>query len=166
MDIKTLDDDPIIIEWFDSMEYKPYTCRNHLHGMKEYTDFTNKTPTELLEEAEDEIKQGLLMRQRNIKKYLIRFRKHLNDRNLAPKTVKGYTGSAKAFYKAFDIDLPNIGRKSKKVAVLEKNKAIPSRNDIVDVLVHTDVRSHAIILLQTSSGLGANELLKLTIRTF
>ncbi|WP_135612790.1 hypothetical protein [Methanococcoides sp. AM1] len=166
MDIKTLEDDPLILEWFESMEYKPYSRRNHLYGMKEYTAFTDKTPSELLEEAEDEIKQGLLMRQRNIKKYLIQFRKSLNERELAPKTVKSYVGSAKAFYKAFDVDLPNINRNSKKVVVLEKNKPIPSRDDITDVLVHTDIRSRALILLQTSSGLGANELLNLTIKTF
>jgi hypothetical protein len=32
--------------------------------LKEFTDFTNKTPDKLLKEAENEIKKGLLMLER------------------------------------------------------------------------------------------------------
>jgi len=45
--------------------------------MKHFTEWTRKTPDELLTEAEQEVKSGKLMRQRNIKKYLIGFRKRL-----------------------------------------------------------------------------------------
>jgi hypothetical protein len=47
--------------------------------MKHSTEWTGKIPDELLIEAEQEVKSGKLMRQRDIKKYLIEFRKHLKN---------------------------------------------------------------------------------------
>ena len=52
---------------------------NDLLAMKLFTEWTGKTPDELLIEAEQEVKSGKLMRQRDIKKYLIEFRKHIKD---------------------------------------------------------------------------------------
>ena len=43
-----------------------------------------KTPDELLSEAEQEVKSGKLMRQRNIKKYLIGFRKNFKRKEVTP----------------------------------------------------------------------------------
>lgn len=50
--------------------------------MQNFTDWTGKTPEELLTEVEDEIKSDKLMRQRRIKAYLIGFQKHLQDQKL------------------------------------------------------------------------------------
>jgi hypothetical protein len=45
--------------------------------MQFFTEWTEKTPEELIMEAEAEVKKGLLMRQRNIKIYFIKFRRYL-----------------------------------------------------------------------------------------
>jgi hypothetical protein len=61
-----------------------------------------KTPDELLTEAEQEVKSGKLMRQRSIKKYLIGFRRHLQeDRVNAELTVKSHLTGVKSFYQTF-----------------------------------------------------------------
>jgi hypothetical protein len=73
----------------------------------------------LVNEAEAEIKAGLLMRQRIIKKNLICFRKQLQDNELAPLTMKGYMTGLQSFYKTVDIELPSLPR---------TGKAIPSKN--------------------------------------
>ena len=65
-----------------------------------------KTPDELLSEAEQEVKSGKLMRQRNIKKYLIGFRKNLQEeRGNAHLTVKSHLTGVKSFYQTFDIEI-------------------------------------------------------------
>lgn len=68
-----------LLEWINTQNPRPNTERNDLLAMKHFTEWTGKTPDELLIEAEQEVKSGKLMRQRDIKKYLIEFRKHLKD---------------------------------------------------------------------------------------
>lgn len=90
--------DLVIIEWLDTLNPKPNTAKNYLRAMQNFTEWVGKTPEELLAEAEEEIKSGKLMRQRNIKRYLIGFRKFLQDSGHAPTTVKGYLTGLKSFY--------------------------------------------------------------------
>lgn len=60
-------------------------------AIKYFTELTAETPEELLTEAEQEVNFGKLMRQCNIKKYLIGFRKHLQEkRDNAVLTVKNH----------------------------------------------------------------------------
>lgn len=166
MKIKTLEMDSLILDWFDSADYAKNTRRNRLFGMQRYIEFTGMSPAELLEEAEEEIKAGILMRERKIKARLLGFKRELNDSSLAPKSVKDLFGSAKAFYKAYDIDLPNLGRKGKKVKALEENQKIPDKDTIREILDYASIRNKAIILAQISSGLAANEIINLQVGSF
>lgn len=99
MQAKELKEDDTIIEWLDILGAKTNTVKHHLVSMQHYTEYTNKTPLQLLEEAEKEIKQGKLMRQRAVKKQLVGFKKHLNELKLAPLSVKGYLTGVKSFYR-------------------------------------------------------------------
>jgi hypothetical protein len=78
--------------------------------MQVFTDWIKKTPHELITEAEEEIKSGLLARQRSIKKYIVGFRKYLQDKGLAEYTVKSYLTGVKIFYNTFDIEIPKLPR--------------------------------------------------------
>ena len=71
MKVAELKNDPIIIEWLQTANVKPNSEKSYLHGMQDFTEFTGKEPEILLNEAEEDIKAGKLMRQRTIKRYLI-----------------------------------------------------------------------------------------------
>ena len=162
-----LEKDQIVQEWFATIEAKKHTRLNYLSSMQHYTEYIKKTPVELLEEAEEEIKNGCLMRKRKIKSYLLRFRGDLKDRGLAPKTVRGYMTGVKSFYATFDIDLPKINNGSSfAVQPLEKHKKIPVREDIVDILKFASVRNRAIVLSQCNSGLAQDDMLNLKVGDF
>jgi len=162
-----LENDHIVREWFATIEAKKHTRLNYLSSMQHYTEYTNKPPEELLEEAEAEIKNGCLMRKRKIKSYLLGFRGALKDRGLAPKTVRGYMTGVKSFYATFDIDLPKINNGSSfAVQPLEKHKKIPTREDIIDILKFASVRNRAIVLVQCNSGLAQDDLLNLKVGDF
>ncbi len=166
--IKTsVKDDELLDEWFSIIEAAENTKRNYLQGMALYTEFTNMTPSQLLEEAESEITSGILPRKRSIRKHLLGFRDMLKDKGYAPKTVSGFMVSVRSFYKSFDIDIPQLNkRKSFQSKPLEENRFQVTKEHIRGALKYCDVRDRAIILTMASSGLSQSDVLDLTVGKF
>jgi hypothetical protein len=73
------------------------TIRTYLNALQAYTDFIGKTPEELIDEAEQEISDGILPRKRRIKKYLTDFRKHLQDNTWQIKVCRDIWAVFEAF---------------------------------------------------------------------
>jgi len=162
--VSDLKNDSILSNWFLSIDASAYTQRNYLQAIKAFCEFTEKTPDELILEAEQEIKYGLLMRQRYIKIYLISFKKSLQDKGLAPMTVISYMNGVQSFYRSCGIELPVLGRN--KAKVLEKNKDIPTKEDLQEVLKICDPVERAVLLVGASSGLSLNEIRNLKVKDF
>ncbi len=68
-----LKNDSILTNWFLSIDASANTQRNYLQAIKAFCEFTEKTPDELIQEAEPEVKYGSLMKQRYIKTYFSDF---------------------------------------------------------------------------------------------
>src|SRR5665647_631353 len=166
MKTRELQEDSFVVEWFDTINPSDNTKRHYLSAMQFYTEFTGKSPEELISEAEAEIKAGVLPRIRKIKRYLTGFRKHLQDSDLAEKTVQGYVSATRSFYSAFDIDIPKLQKSEKTVSVLEENVPIPTKSDIQEALKTCDVMEKALLLVGVSSGLSSNEIIRLTVKQF
>lgn len=166
MKVADLKNDLIITEWLDTLNPKPHTERNYLLAMQTFTNWTGKEPENLLTEAEEEIRSGKLMRQRQIKRDLIGFRKYLQDSGKAPTTVKNYLTGVKSFYRLFDIEIPTLPRSGDKARPLEKHNNIPSKEDLQEVLKVCDPMERAVILVGVSSGLSANEVIRLKVGDF
>lgn len=165
MKVTDLKQDPIVIEWLQTANTKPNTEKAYLQGMQDFTDYTGKDPETILEEAEEDIKAGKLMRQRQIKRDLIGFRKYLQDLGKAPLTVKGRIVGVKSFFETFDIEIPKLPRTGK-AKTLEKNNKIPQKEDLQEVLKVADPLEKAILLTGASSGLAANEICGLKVGEF
>ncbi len=165
MKIADLKQELIIIEWLETINAKANSEKAYLQGMQDFTDYTGKDPETLLEEAEEDIKAGKLMRQRGIKRDLIGFRKHLQDSGKAPFTVKGRMVGVKSFFGTFDIEIPKLPRVGK-AKTLEKNMKIPQKEDLQEVLKVADPLEKAILLTGASSGLAANEICGLKVGEF
>ena len=161
-----LREDPTITEWLTIINARPNTERNYLLGFQWFTELTGKEPEALLLEAEQEIKDGLLMRQRSIKKHLIGFRKYLQDKGNAPQTIKGYITGVKSFYTAFDIEIPKSHTAGNKAQTLKKHNYIPTKEDLQEVLKVCDPMEKAVLLVGVSSGLSAHEIINLRVKDF
>jgi integrase len=164
--VPELKNDLVIIEWFEILNPKSNTQRSYLYSMQAFTDWIGKTPNELLTEAEAEIRKGLLLRERNIKRYIIGFRKSLQDQGLAPMSVRSHVNCVQSFYKSFDIEIPKLPRSGTRAQLLEKNKDIPSKEDLQEVLKICDPLEKAVLLVGVSSGLSANEIIRLKVKDF
>lgn len=165
MKVCELINDPLIVDWIDTLNPAINTKKLYLQAMQNYTDWTGKTPEELLTEAEDEIKSGKLMRQRKIKAYLIGFRKHLQDQKLSDLSVRSKMTGVRSFYKTFDIEIPTMQRIGK-AKPLPENKAIPTKEDLQQILKVCDPLEKAVLLVGVSSGLASNEIRDLKISDF
>jgi hypothetical protein len=57
-----LKNDSILSNWFLSIDTSANTQRNYLQAIKAFCELTEKTPDELIQEAEQEVKYGFLMK--------------------------------------------------------------------------------------------------------
>lgn len=162
--------DTTITEWLSNINAADNTRESYITAMKQFCEFTHKKPLQLLEEAEAEIKSGLLMRERKISTYLREFREKLEGKpegkKLAPLTVKNRMNAVCSFYKSFNIQLPFLPRSMQKAKPDRSRRGIPTKEDIQDILTHTDELERAIILTGISSGLSVNEIANLKVRDF
>lgn len=151
--------------WLDLSDPRPNTRRNYLTGLQEYVDHTGLNPDELIADADKEVRAGILARDRTLKKRLISYRKHLKEKGLAVNTRRSHMSGVRSFYKAFDHEIPNIGREEKALSKPE-HLDIPNKEDIREALKVCDPRDTALILCGCSSGLGAADIVNLTVEQF
>jgi Site-specific recombinase XerD len=153
---------PIFINWLDS--YTREATKNiYTMGLKNYCEWLDKSPDELISEAEDE-QDKMKMRSRHIGIYLNKYRDELTNKKLAPYTIKTYLTAVKSFYTFNYIDLPKI--KIERAKCLPENRDIPMKEDIRKALSVCSPLEKAIILVGISSGLGAQEICNLKISDF
>ncbi|MCO5382607.1 MAG: tyrosine-type recombinase/integrase [Methanosarcina barkeri] len=164
MKIFYLKQDFTVQQWLEIVNIRENTINSYLLGMQAYTEFTNKNPEQLLNEADKEQDDNIKVRNRAVNKYLYGFRNHLQQQGLAPLTIKNYINGAKSFYRAFDIEFKSV--KQEGVTVKQENRKIPTIEDIRDVLKVCDPFEKALILVGCSSGLDGSTICNITVEQF
>src|SRR5665647_1866741 len=147
--------------WLSRIGAKPNTKKSYTLGMQEYTEFTKMAPDDLILNAEADIRAGKLMRERNITLQLTEYREFLEEKGIAPMTIKGKMTAVCSFYKTNQIDLPVLARSVFRARAQKKRRTIPTKEDIQEILKHADILERAIILVGVSSGLAVNEIANL-----
>lgn len=165
MDTKSLAENILIQDFFTSIEAAKNTRKNYLRGLQHYTNLTGLTPEELIEGAEQEILDGVLMRKRKIKTHLLRFKEYLVSNDYAPSSRSSWTAAVHSFYVAHDIDLPRLKTRGVQ-PLLKNNKPLPTRDDITAMLAHSTPRLRAMTLTLASSGMAQNEMRHVTVGEF
>lgn len=166
MKAKELEQNSFIKEWLTGINAKKATRETYLQGMQEYTDFTNKTPDKLILEAEQEIRDGLLLRERALKKDIPNFREALEKRQLSALTIKSRLVAIKSFFKYNGIQIPALPRSTMNATPEEKRKEIPTKKDIQEILKYSNPLERALILVGVSSGLSATDICNLKVEDF
>ncbi|HWR25995.1 MAG TPA: tyrosine-type recombinase/integrase [Methanosarcina sp.] len=165
MKINELRQEPRIQQWLECVNGTKTTERNYLMGLQIFTDWCEKSPIELIEEARKEARQ-LDMIDRNIKRVLPSFRKSLQDKGLAPFTVKSYMTAVMSFYTYAEIQIPKMSRHGNKARTKKEHKDIPTKEDLQEVLKICDPLEKAVLLVGVSAGLSMNEVVNLTVGDF
>lgn len=158
--------DEHVIKFINSRNLRPNSVSVYKLSIKNYCNYTGLTPTQLINEADDEQDQGIKKKNRKIKTYLQGFIKHLNNQGRAANTIHSSFINIKSFYYEFDIDLPKVKCKVKEKEELLTIKDIPEKKHIKSALKYANIGYTAIIKLMMSSGMGSSEIRSLTLKDY
>jgi integrase len=151
-----ISDDTLFKSFIINRGIRERTIKRYKRQLELYCTFINKKPTELINEAENEEDQGLRMRNRSIKKYLLDFKQFLENKNYSSHTIVNTITIVRSFYTEFDVILPKMHLKQK-----HKNESIediPNKEDIRKALKYANPKYNAIILTMSSAGFGSAEI--------
>jgi len=165
IDIQTVTDDIHFIDFIDSRDIRETTKKHYAERLTRFCIFIGKTPTQLIEEAEDEEENGVRMKKRKIRQYINNMAKHMKDTNKSDNYIKSMLTTIRAFYSQFDIELPKDRRKRKHYSQMT-TKDIVAKEHIKKALEYSNLKYKAIILLMSSSGMGQSEIMNLKYGDF
>ena len=140
------------------------TLNRYKIDLKHYTKYTGMSLEELLEEADDEEEQRIRMRKRKIKTHMLGLQQQLLTYNFEPSTIKTIFSRIKAFYRTYDIEIPQIRTVGKEST--ETLEDIPTLEHIRVASSTNNLKHKALILFMASSGTGSKETLSITIQDF
>lgn len=164
-----IENDPLVQEFFDSRPITSGTKKNYIYRFIKYSNFTGKSLSELINEAEKEEDDSIRSRHRKIKTYLNGFARHLETIEYKPGkkyseiTIGRSMTDIKTFYHFFDIDTPKINLKPENPP---RRDDLPTLDEIKKALRNINTRDKALILLHLSSGMAGNEVRELKTNNF
>ena len=133
--------------------------------IRSYCNFTEKTATELVDEAVEEQDNGVKYSDRKVNKYLKDLIDKFTKEGKSENTIKAFYDTIKALYHDNDIELQKIEFTFNK-DVQNPLEELPTKEHIREAVKYCNLRDKAIILLQFSSGLGPAEVRNLTYGQF
>lgn len=121
-------------------------------NLKMFFDTTNKTPEILLKQEHEKIEEDIQI-----------FLGKINQK--APKTILNKISTVRSFIEYNRIELPHIFWKTLNNKIGSSRpitvKTIPTNEELKQIIIHTNCKSRAMILMLSSSGIRIGELLKL-----
>lgn len=136
-------------------------------ALQKYSNYTNKTLEDLIQEADDEEEERIRMRKRKIREYLVGFRQWLDEQNTSKSYANHTVALVRSFYTEYDIELPRtFKRKSRRDKKIETFEDLPTMEDVKKALDYCSPTYKAITLLMVSSGMSRAEICSLTFKHF
>ena len=158
----------ILEEISTTRNYVKRTRQTYNTVINNYTSFQGKPLWELLNEAEEEEKQGIRWKDRTLKKRLMDYRQYLYE-NYLLSTANSNLMRVKSIYKFYEIEvhpLPYLSNRNVKYNTPLTFNDLPTKEVIDQAIQLANPLLKAIILFISSSGCGRAETLNLTIGDF
>lgn len=144
------------------------TKRHYRAAVKIYTQLTNHTLEELIEDADREEEQMIRWKKRHIKEYLIMFRNYLYA-NKKEATASLYLNDIKTIYRHYEIELqplPSFNSKQVSKAYEMSFEDLPTLQELTDAYYEANNVVKCILLFAMSSGMAKVDMLNLTVNSF
>ena len=142
------------------------TRKGYQSSIKKYEEFNKASIDELLKEARVDEDNRVPLRERRIKKRLLKYRTYLLNSNLSTNTVKSYFVKIRTFYQHFEIELPKLPDVKYEKDYETNYLDLPNKEHIRLAVEVSSIDLKAIILFMSSSGTAKAETLSLTVNDF
>lgn len=142
------------------------TKRLYNWNMRTYCNFIGLSPTALIKEAREDQENIPYVSDRRIDDHFIDFYEYLKSDGKSFNTIDRHFTLIKTFYKEYDVTLPKLKITNKNNETTHERKTIPDKGDIKIALNKASLKYRAMILLMSSSGMGAGEIRSLTYGNF
>ncbi len=158
----------MLTQFINDRNLSPSSIRNYTSAVRIYEKLSNKTLTELIDEAESEEIKKIRWKDRKIRKRLINLRSHLYKNKVETTAVK-YLTNIQTIYRHFEIELqplPTFSSRQTNKPKEIKFKDLPTKENIKAACKIADTTTELIILLIATTGLSKIEILNLTVDDF
>lgn len=145
---------------------KESTKKGYISALNIYCKLHRKSVSELLDEAMVDEDNGVVLKNRRIKRRLLKFRNFLLDDDFSPNTSKTYFQKVKTFYLHFELELPYIPPANYDKGYVTGYGDLPTHDDILNAVNSVDLDLKAVILFMASSGTAKAETLSITVGDF
>ncbi len=146
--------------WFSNREYAEKTRETYAVYMQLFCECINKTPSEVILEANIETRNGLLLNERKAVEYFAKFKDCLKNKGFSDKTQGLAISAVTSFYQFYDIQLSGIIGRNKKRLPQKENEVFLTRDDVKKILANANsLRDRAIILCMATGGFARAEIL-------
>ena len=142
------------------------TVNSYLSSVKKYENFHNMKIDDLLNEAIDEERDMVPLKDRRVKRRLLNYRTYLLGSGLSQNTVKSYFVKVKTFYQHFEVELPNLPEAKYRKDYETNYLDLPSKEHIRMALDISTLDLQSVILFMSSSGTAKAETLSLRVNDF
>lgn len=151
--------------WFSNREFAEKTRDAYAIYMQLFCECINKTPSEIVLEANIETRNGLLLNERKAVQYFAAYKDCLKNRGYADKTQGIATSAVKSFYMFHDIQLSGQVGKNKQRHPKKENQRFLTRDDVKKILTAAGtLRDKAIILVMATGGVARREILDMKLK--
>ncbi|TMS41009.1 MAG: site-specific integrase [Methanobacterium sp.] len=159
--------DKLFKDFVRQKNIKSTTEKIYVRRLKFYCDFVGLRPKQLIEEAENEIKNpNILPRDRKIKSYLLDFIDYYRKKGKSDGLIGDIVTTVKAFYTHFEVTLPKVETPSNRKNQRNTLDEIITKKHIKEAIKVCKPRDRAIILLQLSTGFRASEVRHLAYKDY
>ena len=145
---------------------KESTVKGYESALKKYALFHDKSFDFLMDEAINDEKSKIPLKDRKIKKRLLDYRSYLFESGMSSNSIKTYFSKVKTFYKHLEIELPHIPTVKFEKKYETNYLDLPTKENIAQALDIVPIDLKAIILFMSSSGTAKAETLSLTVGDF
>lgn len=159
-------DDKFFEQFCIDRNIKFSTRKGYESAISLYVKVHRKSLSDLLDEARSDEDKNLVLKNRRIKRRLLKFRNFLLDSDLSANTCKTYFQKVKTFYLHFEVELPYIPPASYERDYMINYDDLPSHDDIRNAVNSVGLDLKAVILFMSSSGTAKAETLSLTVGDF
>jgi len=141
------------------------TKKTYIIHLNKYSKIHNMTLQELIQEAEQDEETINKVNKRKIKERLMQYILHEKQNNIKITSIKQAISHIKKMYKHYDIDIPTLPPLPADITS-ETFDELPTKKQITDILIHTNLKQKTIITFLASTGLRRSDACNLTIKNF